>query len=287
MSIYIFYNVFQNGYDTQSTEMSDEDAFDDEETYEVEEIRDKKRGDDGKYLYYVKWKGWESDTNTWEPYEHLEDCPLLIEEFERKRRRFQEKREKKREEREKKKQQRRERELKAAARFKAGSDSDEDYDRSSRDTKKEEKDGARKSDGASEDPSKTKKDSKRKKEEFQVSKPILSKDRKEDKNQKRPPKFFRDLKPDSILGMTADVGDGELYFYIKWKDDQAEPGLVKAKEAYQKIPMMCLSFYEKHLVWNKVTSKKDSNEVKSEKESKTNCQEFSEKASSINTSRSL
>merc|ERR1712117_629649 len=39
---------------------------------------------------------------------------------------------------------------------------------------------------------------------------------------------------------------------IKWEGDKAEPGLVKAKEAYQKIPMMCLKFYEKHLVWNKV-----------------------------------
>ena len=26
-----------------------------EEAYEVEEIRDKRRGDDGEYLYYVKW----------------------------------------------------------------------------------------------------------------------------------------------------------------------------------------------------------------------------------------
>ena len=38
-----------------------------EEDYEVEEIIDKKRGEDGDWLYYVKWVGWESDTNTWEP----------------------------------------------------------------------------------------------------------------------------------------------------------------------------------------------------------------------------
>ena len=54
-----------------------------EEAYEVEEIRDKQRGDDGEYLYYVKWVGWESDTNTWEPVAHLADCPNKLQEFER------------------------------------------------------------------------------------------------------------------------------------------------------------------------------------------------------------
>ena len=31
---------------------------------------------------------------------------------------------------------------------------------------------------------------------------------------------------------------------------------MKAKEAYQKIPMMCLKFYERHLIWNKVDKPK-------------------------------
>ena len=42
-----------------------EEGSGDEEIYEVEEIRDKRRGDDGDWLYYVKWVGWDSDTNTW------------------------------------------------------------------------------------------------------------------------------------------------------------------------------------------------------------------------------
>ena len=270
-----------------------EDAFDDDETYEVEEIRDKKRGEDGKYLYYVKWKGWESDTNTWEPYEHLEDCPLLIEEFEKRRKRYQEKKEKKRDEREKKKQQRRERELKAAARFKAESDSDCEFDRSSRANKKgkKQKDECRSSDGDSDDSKRSsKKEIKTKDEDNKVDKPIVSKERKDEKNQKRPPKFFRDLKPERILGVTADVGDGELYFYIKWKDDQAEPGLVKAQEAYQKIPMMCLKFYEKHLVWNmnKVTGQPvNVKDDKSELEPRTSQEPLTQKSSSVNSSRSL
>ena len=32
-----------------------DDGSGEEEIYEVEEIRDKRRGDDGDWLYYVKW----------------------------------------------------------------------------------------------------------------------------------------------------------------------------------------------------------------------------------------
>ena len=32
-----------------------DDGSGDEEIYEVEEIRDKRRGEDGDWLYYVKW----------------------------------------------------------------------------------------------------------------------------------------------------------------------------------------------------------------------------------------
>merc|ERR1712203_459401 len=73
--------------------------------------------------------------------------------------------------------------------------------------------------------------------------------KKREEEKKRKPKFFRDIKPEKILGVTTDPG--ELYFYIKWEADKAEPGLVKAREAYQKIPQMCLKFYEQHLIWNK------------------------------------
>merc|ERR1712115_140197 len=74
-----------------------------------------------------------------------------------------------------------------------------------------------------------------------------------------------------ILGVTTDPG--ELYFFIKWEADKAEPGLVSAKEAYQKIPQMCLKFYENHLIWNKPKAKEvkasvdDSKEVPKETKS--------------------
>ena len=45
--------------------------------YEVEAIRDKQY-QDGQWVYLIKWKGWDSDTNTWEPKEHLEDCKVIV-----------------------------------------------------------------------------------------------------------------------------------------------------------------------------------------------------------------
>jgi len=51
-----------------------------EEAYEVENIVNK-RFKGGKVQYYVKWKGYDSEENTWEPVEHL-DCAELIAEYE-------------------------------------------------------------------------------------------------------------------------------------------------------------------------------------------------------------
>ena len=71
-------------------------------------------------LLYLK-VGWDSDTNTWEPVEHLaEDCKEKLEDFERRWKKRQERREEKRmEEKKKRKEERRQKELKAAARWKS------------------------------------------------------------------------------------------------------------------------------------------------------------------------
>lgn len=44
-----------------------------EPEYEVEEILNEGIGKDGKKLYLVKWKNWDSKYNTFEPYNNIKD----------------------------------------------------------------------------------------------------------------------------------------------------------------------------------------------------------------------
>ena len=60
----------------------DAEAEPDQDEYEVEQILDtKKFGRIIKYL--IKWKGYEHNDNTWEPIEHLQNCPEKLREFHR------------------------------------------------------------------------------------------------------------------------------------------------------------------------------------------------------------
>merc|ERR1712129_402628 len=46
-------------------------------------IRDHRDTDKGRE-YFIKWEGWASDTNTWEPVEHLSHCKHLVTRYEKK-----------------------------------------------------------------------------------------------------------------------------------------------------------------------------------------------------------
>lgn len=45
--------------------------------YEVENVLDARINNKGKWEFFVMWKGWSPDNNTWEPEDHL-NCPKLI-----------------------------------------------------------------------------------------------------------------------------------------------------------------------------------------------------------------
>ena len=68
---------FPNRNDTKPGPLPE---FEDENRYEVERIvREKGYPRTGEVLYYVKWKGWGHQSNTWEPAENID--PEVIEAF--------------------------------------------------------------------------------------------------------------------------------------------------------------------------------------------------------------
>ncbi|XP_062548950.1 chromobox protein homolog 3-like [Armigeres subalbatus] len=184
-----------------------------EEEYVVEKVVDR-RERKGKVEYFLKWKGYDSSANTWEPRENLE-CPELIKAFEDAR--TAAKKESSTKEKEKEKEKKKpSKPSSTSSKRKADSDeegSDDDKDDSASTKSSKSKTAADNDAAASDDGMNG---------------------------------FERGYVPEKILGATE--ANNELLFLIQWKDkDKAQ--LVSSKEARKHCPQLVIDFYEERLIW--------------------------------------
>jgi len=185
-----------------------------EEEYVVEKIL-QKRMVKGKVEYFLKWKGYGEEDNTWEPEENL-GCPDLIAEFERDW-----------EAKEKKKK-----EAAAAAKKRPGPAS------ASRAA-------------AAEDSSERKENKRERERESSSARADTGSSAKKAKTKEAGATevtgFDRGLHPEKIIGATD--SSGELMFLMKWKDTD-EADLVPSRQANVKCPQVVIAFYEERLTWH-------------------------------------
>lgn len=200
---------------TEKDARNDQDSEPEEEEYSVEEVLDRRDTKNGKVEYYLKWKGYSHDDNTWEPEENL-DCPDLIEAFESKRRKLEEEKKANRKSR-----------TKEEGKKKPVDDSDTPL------AKKKKVDKTEKGDDL-------KLDRKTKDDDKKVKRKTLSDDNK-------PQGFGRGLEPEKIIGATD--SSGQLMFLMKWKGTD-EADLVPAKQANETCPQIVIKFYEERLTWH-------------------------------------
>lgn len=196
----------------KDSKASDSDSS--EEEYVVEKIVDR-REKKGKIEYLLKWKGYDSSANTWEPKENLE-CPELIKAFEDTRTVPKKEPTK---EKEKKKS-------KPSSTTGSGSSKRKDSDA--------ENDGSDDDDNASTKSNKSK------------STTTAAADNDATASDDGMNGFEKGYAPEKILGATE--ANNELLFLIQWKDkDKAQ--LVSSKEARKHCPQLVIDFYEERLIW--------------------------------------
>jgi hypothetical protein len=71
---------FQNTQLLRMYEEQEEDDVQDNETYDVEKILDRKI-ENRKKLYLIKWQGYPESSNTWEPLKNLQNIKNMVKEF--------------------------------------------------------------------------------------------------------------------------------------------------------------------------------------------------------------
>ncbi|XP_046847221.1 chromobox protein homolog 1-like [Xenia sp. Carnegie-2017] len=189
-----------------------------EEDYVVEKIVDE-RVVDGKHEYFLKWKGYSSLDNTWEPAENL-DCPDLLEEF-------------------KKSRDVAPREITSESRKRKAEESSSviSHERPLKTKVKKKKKTSSKS--SKSDSLNGEGDKSTTENEIEV---LPSNGQEVDQISG----FDRGLEADKILGATE--VDKEIHFLVKWKgSDDAD--LVLAKECNLKCPQTVIKFYEDRVTW--------------------------------------
>ncbi|XP_058453520.1 chromobox protein homolog 3-like [Malaya genurostris] len=193
-----------------------------EEEYVVEKIVDR-RERKGKIEYFLKWKGYDSSANTWEPKENLE-CPELIKAFEDARTEAK---------KETPKEKEKTKEKKKPSKPSSGSG-----------TSKKKMDSDGENEGSEDDDKDDTASTKSTK-----SKTVAADDASASDDGMNG--FEKGYIPEKILGATE--ANSELLFLIQWKDkDKAQ--LVSSKEARKHCPQLVIDFYEERLIWQSADS---------------------------------
>lgn len=203
-------------HDAGSSSEADQEQ---EEEYSVEKILDKRRRN-GKVEYYLKWKGYRDEDNTWEPEENL-DCEDLIKEFEEGLKRS----EKEKLPQKDKAEPRRKRTVSNST-VVSGTSSDN-------------------APGPSKERRKASPHVKAKTDKADV---VEEDDGSVDREIVDSASTLQNTKvPEKIIGATD--SSGQLMFLLKWKDIE-EADLIPAKEANTMCPQIVIKFYEERLTWH-------------------------------------
>jgi len=198
---------------------SDSGSDSEKEDYVVEKILNR-RVKGGRVEYFLKWKGFSHNDNTWEPEDNL-NCHELIKAYEEQRQEKEAKEGKKKDEEPSSSQKK-----KTSGSKRKVNDSDDESVQSEKSSKTAKS---------------NKKASIKKKEDSDEEEAV------EVKKNSGGNGFQLGYSPEKILG--ASDSTGQLMFLVQWKNvDKAE--LVPAKEANVKCPQLVIAFYEERLTWH-------------------------------------
>lgn len=211
-----------------------EGVEEEEEEYVVEEILKHKITKKNKVEFFLKWKGFGPEDNTWEPAENL-NCPELIDAYL-----------KDVPEKEKKK---------VRAIVGSGGDITEEEE------KVKDKPTSTPAQHVNGNSNEEKKNKQQKRKATDENPP-----KKKKRSEKRTTGFEKGLEAEELLGATAN--GGEIHFLVKWKGvNEAE--LVPSKVANVKIPQMVIAFYEARLTWSTSSDKSADEHEENEGEDRT------------------